>query len=697
MNPLLSPDERAQLILGQMTPDEKLRLLSSTTRSGDEKIRLAGLVPGIDRLGIRPIKESNAGLGVAIPLDEGHSQPEDQATALPSGLAIAATWDPQLAYAAGGMIGEEARRKGLTVLLAGAANLARDPRSGRNFEYAGEDPLLAGTMVGEAIHGISDRHVISTLKHFALNDQETRRNSVDARIDRAALHESDLLAFEIAEERGKPGAVMCAYNLVNGVQACEHPWLLDGVLRREWGFRGWVMSDWGAAHSTVRAAQAGLDQQSGVEWDPQAYFGDRLAIAIEEGKLPLAQLDAMALHVLRVLFASGVVDDPSEPAPLDTEGDAAVAHRVAAEGMVLLKNDSNALPLSRDVGKLAVIGGHGDVGVLSGGGSSQVIPIGGPAVQVPFPDVGAWMIYDPSPPLRAIAAKATGGGVDYADGSDIDAAVALAQQSDAVIVFATKWESEGHDAEDLSLPDDQDRLIAAVAAANKRTIVVLETGNPVLMPWRNRVAAILEAWYPGARGGDAIADILFGDASPSGRLPMTFPAAVGQLPRTAVPGEDVPWGTRVVVDYREGAAIGYKWFAARDLEPLYPFGFGLTYSRFRYSGLQVQDDGGSVTASFAVTNSGEREAADVPQLYARVSGADGKPVERLVGWSRVNLAPGESARVSLKIDPRLLAHFDAAEENWRIDAGTYPITLGASAADRQLATTARLKDRILPP
>ena len=351
---------------------------------------------GVDRLGIQAIKESNAGLGVAIPLENGGHDPIDQATALPSGLALAATWNPQLAYAAGSMIGEEARRKGLNLLLAGAANLARDPRSGRNFEYAGEDPLLTGTIVGETIRGISDRHVISTIKHFALNDQETKRNSVDALIDDAAFRESDLLAFEIASERGRPGAVMCSYNLVNGVHACEHQWLLDRVLRQEWGFRGWVMSDWGAAHSTVTAAAAGLDQQSGVEWDGQAYFGEPLATAVQEGVLPGGQLDAMALHVLHALFAAGVVDDPPQPAPLDVDADAGIARQVAEQGIVLLKNDHDLLPLSRAARHIAVIGGHADIGVMSGGGSSQVIPIGGPALRIDYPEVGAQLIFDPS-------------------------------------------------------------------------------------------------------------------------------------------------------------------------------------------------------------------------------------------------------------------------------------------------------------
>jgi beta-glucosidase len=691
MDPRLAPDRRAALLLSQITPEEKLRLLSSTSA---ESSGVAGLVPGIARLGLQAIKESDAGLGVALKPQDGVSGRDEEATPLPSGLALAATWNPQVAYMAGAMIAEEARRKGISVLLGGAANLARDPRAGRNFEYAGEDPLLTGTIVGEAIRGIGDRHVISTMKHFALNDQETNRTRVDARIDRAALRESDLLAFEIANERGHPGAVMCAYNLIGGVHACEDDWLLDRVLRQQWGFRGWVMSDWGAVHSTVRAARAGLDQESGHEWDSQVYFGKKLLVAVGDGTLPQQHLDAMAGRILRTLFASGVIDEPPQPAPLDAAADARVAERVAHEGIVLLQNRGDLLPLSHHIGRLAVIGGHADVGVLSGGGSSQVMPIGGPALRIGG-GTTATRIFDPSSPLKAIAAIAPQARLDYADGGDIAAAVALAQRADAAIVFATKWESEGNDATTLALPDGQDRLIAAVASVNPRTIVVLETGNPVLLPWRGQAAAILEAWYPGARGGEAIAAILFGDAEPAGRLPLTFPADAKQLPRPVVPGRDVADRT-FPVDYREGAAIGYKWFDARQLTPLYPFGFGLSYTRFAYSELRVAGDE-PVTVSFTVTNEGGRAGADVPQLYATIPGAAGAATTRLLGWRKVELMPGESSRVTLTIDQRLLAHFDGEADAWRVAAGDYRFALGANARDPRLIATAPVKAAMLPP
>jgi beta-glucosidase len=701
MNRTLDPDRRADLVLAQMTRAEKLQLVVGTSQQPPgEKIGLAGFVPGIARLGIPPLKESNAELGVAIPLQHDTVHLEDEATALPSGLATAASWDPTLAYANGVMIGTEARRKGFNVLLAGAVNLARDPRTGRNFEYAGEDPLLAGTMVGAAIAGIQSRHIISTVKHFALNDQETNRTLADAHIDLAALHETDLLAFEIAIEHGKPGSVMCAYNLIGGVHACENSTLLDRVLRREWHFPGWVMSDWGALHSTVEAARAGLDQESGADWDSRVYFGSPLNAALAEGEVPTARLDAMAHRILRTMFALGVIDDPPRAKPLDAATDARVAQQAEEAGTVLLRNANDLLPLSPKLHSIAVIGGHSDVGVLSGGGSSQVIPLGGPGLRVEFPDrkeaIPYAMILDPSAPLRAIEAAAPNARVTYDDGHDLAAAAATARDADVAIVFATQWEIEGHDAESLALPDGQDQLIAAVARANPRTIVVLETGGPVTMPWHDQVGAILEAWYPGQRGGEAIANILFGVVDPSGRLPLTFPASADQLPRPDIPGRNAAWNTTFAVDYAEGAAVGYKWFDAHGLTPLFPFGFGLSYTQFRYSGLRIADDK-RPTARFTVTNTGRRQGADVAQLYAVAPDAVGKPMRRLVGWRKTALAPGESRQVSITIDARLLANFDEQRERWQVVPGAYRFDLGASSRDLRLAATARLGAQSLPP
>ncbi len=700
-NKTLVPELRARMVIARMTTEEKLRLVkSSAEMPPDESFGLAGFVQGIAHLGIPPLRESNAELGVAMPILPGQNGPKDEATALPSGLATAASWDPKIAYANGAMIGAEARAKGFNVMLAGAANLARDPRTGRNFEYFGEDPLLSGILAGESIRGIQDQHVISTLKHFALNDQETNRTLLDAKIDMAAFRESDLLAFQIALERGNPGSIMCSYNLINGVHACENPLLLDEILRKQWRYRGWVMSDWGALHSTKDAAMAGLDQESGAEWDSQPFFGEPLTAAIAAGIVPASRLDEMVFRVLSTMFAHGLVDDAPTPAPLDVEAGARVAQQAAEAGIVLLRNKGSILPLSRNVRRIAVIGAHADVGVMSGGGSSQVLPIGGAAaeitivehgVPIPFP-----LIFDPSSPLRAIAAKAPQAKVTYSDGKNLTEVAALAKSSDIAIVFATRWEAEGHDAENLSLPNGQDKLIATVAAANPRSIVVLETGNPVLMPWLSKTAAVIEAWYPGARGGEAIANVLFGDINPSGHLPMTFPASAQQLPRAEVPGRVIEWNTNFRVDYSEGSDVGYRWYHARNLTPLFPFGFGLSYTSFRYGGVHLRG-GKTIAADFSVTNTGKRTGAEVAQIYALVPLPKGGERKRLIGWGKVELAPGETKQVSITADPRLLGHFDEAAQGWRIDKGTYRVEIGDSAQDVRFSGSVKVVAGSLAP
>jgi beta-glucosidase len=697
MNPGLSPDRRADLVQAQMTLDEELALVHGVLGipgfAPREALGSAGYVPGVPRLGVPALQESDASLGVANPQNV---RKGDGATALPSGLALASTWNPGMAYLGGAMIGMEAWRKGFNVMLAGGVNLARDPRNGRNFEYLGEDPLLAGTLAGQAIRGIQSQHVVSTTKHFALNDQETGRTVLSARMDQAAMRESDLLAFELAIETGRPGAVMCAYNRVGGIYACENDELLDRTLRADWQYPGWVMSDWGALHS-LDAASRGLDQESAQQTDKQAWFDKPLKAAIADGSMRRAAPDRMVHRILRSMFAEGLFDHPPLRTPINYDADALIARRAAEQGIVLLKNRADALPLVGDIKSIAVIGGHADIGVLSGGGSSQVIPVGGPALALKVAGTreGGWVrtaIYDPSSPLKAIAAKSPGARVSFADGADPAAAAALAKDADVAIVFATQWMSEGRDAPDLSLPDRQDALIATVAAANPRTIVVLESGGPVLMPWMERTAAILEAWYPGSRGGEAIANVLFGQVNPSGRLPISFPRGEDQLPRPRIPGADLPERTPFDVDYVEGANVGYRWFEAKDLKPLFPFGYGLSYTRFAYSHLATSG-ARTLGVSFDVTNNGRRAGAEVAEVYA----APPEGVPRLIGWRRLELKPGETRRVTITADPRLLARFDATSHGWRLAAGRYGVFVGASLQDRALSGAARLAARRIAP
>lgn len=682
----LSADQRAQLAVKAMTQEEKLRWVMAYfgndfgkgKRIPESLVQSAGYVPGTPRLGLPALFETDAGLGVAS--QAGPNVRER--TSLPSGLTTASTWDPKVAYAGGAMIGSEARASGFNVMLAGGVNLMREPRNGRNFEYAGEDPLLAGIMVGHAIKGIESNNIISTLKHYALNDQETGRNELDARIDKAAFRMSDLLAMQLAFEQSDAGSVMCSYNRVNGPYACENDYLLNQVLKRDWGFKGFVMSDWGATHSTVAAANNGLDQQSGHEFDKSPYFGGALQEAIKTGAVPQARLDDMVTRILRAMFAKGVVDNPvKEGGAIDFAKNGAVSRTTAEEGMVLLKNDNRVLPLAKTVRTIAVIGGHADAGVLAGGGSSLVYPVGGNAVKGLKPDT--WpgpVMYHNSSPLKAIRAQAPNAKVVYDDGTDPARAARVASQADVALVFATQWVGEALDATSLALPDRQDDLIAQVAGANGRTVVVLENGGPVAMPWLAKVPAVLETWYPGTSGGEAIANVLFGNVNPSGHLPATFPASEQQLPRPKVDGDPAQPEMQFAVDYTEGAAVGYKWFDLKGHKPLFPFGHGLSYTTFSYSGLSSQMKDGRLHVRFKVTNTGSVAGKDVPQVYVAPVSAKWEAPKRLGGWDKVALQPGESKEVEVTVEPRVLAMFDEASRTWRTAKGKYKVTLAEDAA-----------------
>ncbi|WP_246543301.1 beta-glucosidase family protein [Novosphingobium profundi] len=686
-----------------MTPAEKIVLTASMMPLpiGDNPppipkgaIPGAGFVEGIERLKIPALLETDASLGVSYVF----GARKDGATALPSGLAMASTWNPELLREGGAMIGSEARAKGFNVLLAGGANLMRDPRNGRTFEYLSEDPLLTGVLVGNAIAGVQSNHIISTIKHFALNGQETGRKFANVEISDAAAHESDFLAFKIGIEIGNPGAVMCAYNKVHGEQACASDYLLNRVLKQEWGYKGFVMSDWGAVPS-LDAALKGLDQQSGYQLDPALFFGDRLLAAAKSDPRYAKRLDDMNKRVLWAIYDNGLDTHPVTPGgAIDFKKNAEVAYETARQGIVLLRNQNNALPLAKTAKRIAVIGGYADTGVLSGGGSSQTQGEGGPAVAIPLSGGGKWSqfrveAYQRSSPLEAMRRLAPQADFRFRDGSTIADAVEQAKRADIAIVFATKWSSEGYDQADLTLPDGQDALISAVTAANPNTIVVLETGNPIDMPWLDKTAAVIEAWYPGARGGEAIASVLFGDTNPSGKLPITFPTSVEQLPRPQLDGyndiepdfagEPPTPDAKLAVDYNiEGSDVGYRWNASRGLKALFPFGFGLSYTSFETTNFRTDGK----TASVSIRNTGSREGGTVAQVY--LTTRNGKAMQRLVGFKRVELAPGEQCTVSMSIDPRLLA--DWAKGKWLMPAGNYTFAVGNSAEDLEPGETVKL-------
>ncbi|ORX06431.1 glycosyl hydrolase [Mycobacterium triplex] len=680
----MTDDERFTLLVAVMGRSELWPLPDERIPPGTSMS--AGYVPGIPRLGIPALRMSDAGLGVTNP---GYRQ-GDTATALPAGLALAAGFDPALARAAGRLIGREACSRGFNVQLAGAMNLARDPRNGRNFEYVSEDPLLTGTIAAESVIGIQQQGVISTVKHYSLNCNETNRHWLNAIIDPDAHRESDLLAFEIAIERSAPGAVMTAYNKVNGDYASANRVLLDDILKGAWGYRGWVMSDWGATPSW-ECALHGLDQECGAQidtvfWGAEA-FTEPLRTAYADGRLPKDRLSDMVRRILRSMFAVGVDRGVEAPEP-DMAAHNDIALQIARQGIVLLQN-RGALPLAPDA-RIAVIGGYAQLGVPTGCGSSAVVPPGGYAQVVPIGGPGLTggirnLYLLPSSPVDELRKQLPGAQVEFDPGLSPAEAVLAARRADVAIVFGIRIEGEGFDSADLSLPWGQDAVIAAVAAANPNTVVVLETGNPVVMPWRDSVNAILQAWYPGQAGGQAIAEILAGQVNPSGRLPITFPVGLDQTPRPTLPDLGAAFGTPTTIDYFEGAEVGYRWFAGRGLTPLFAFGHGLSYTSFAYRDLKVSG-GDTVTASFTVVNIGDRSGADVPQLYLT-----GEQRQRLLGFERIELDPGEMRRVTIAADPRLLARFERG--SWRIDPGRYTVAVGASAVVLPLTAEVELAGR----
>jgi beta-glucosidase len=688
-------DERAREVEEQLTDEERFSLvigvmgqLPSFLPERDERIpegtkMSAAYTAGVPRLGVPDLHMSDASMGVTNP---GYANREgDTATAMPACVALGASFNPALARASGEAIGKEARSRGFNVQLAGGINLARDPRNGRTFEYLSEDPWVSAVIAAESVNGIQSQGVISTLKHFTLNCNETNRHWLDAIIDPAAHRESDLLAFEIAIERSRPGAIMAGYNKINGAYASGNDVTLNEVLKGAWGYPGWVMSDWGATESW-EFALTGLDQECGVQMDVRMWgaeqFTEPLKEAYADGRFPKERLSDMARRILRSMFAVGIDAWEGEP-EVDLEAHDQISLETARQGIVLLKNDG-ALPLpTGEKLRIAVIGGYAQLGVVSGTGSGAVMPAGGFAAVIPIGGAGPMggsrnLFLLPSSPLAELRKLLPEAHVDFDPGQTPAEAALLARRSDVVVAFGVRSEGESYDLADLSLPWGQDAIIDAVATANTNTIVVLQTGNPASMPWKDKVKAIVQAWYPGQAGGRAIAEVLTGAVNPSGRLPITFPADLAQTPRPELPGMGTDWGTPTTIEYAEGSDVGYRWYAKTGAEPLFAFGHGLGYTTFAYADLHVEG-GQTITATFTVTNTGERTGADVPQLYL-TRAADGERM-RLLGFERVELEPGGSREVSLTADRRLLGRFDGEAGQWRVDEGGYQVAVGKAADD----------------
>ncbi|MGO4212146.1 beta-glucosidase [Terriglobus sp. YAF25] len=660
----------------------------------------------IPRLGIPAIQMADSSYGVTKGAAMGR-----YSTALPSNLGAASSWDPEMIFEYGSLIGRELRDQGYNMSLGGGVNLTREPRDGRTFEYQGEDPLLAGTLAGNFVRGIQSQHLIGDLKHFAVNDQESGRNSLNVNISKRAMRETDLRAFEIALRISDAGAVMCAYNRVNSDFACENSYLLTDVLKGDFRFRGFILADWGGTHSTVKASHAGLD----MEQPHNIFFGTALRKAAESGEVSQDEINEHVHRVLRSLFATGTFDDPTRGQVPDVEGGYRIAQEIAEKSIVLLKNKNDVLPLSTDTSSVVLIGGHADVAVPSGGGSGQVDPPGGSPVPPPPPhdffSAGirpAWM---PSSPLHAIMAKMPSAKISYVSGDDLTAAAAAAKSADVAIVFAYQWESEAVDLPTLDLSPDQNKLIEAVAAANPKTIVVLETGGPATMPWIDKVAGVVEAWYPGIRGSEALANILTGAVNPTGKLAVTFPRSDADLPHPNLvlpPPGSLPDFNHLVADnsnifsvlfqtlpafqinYDEGLKVGYKWYDAEQKPVLFPFGFGLSYTSYEYSGLKVQG-GDTMTASFTVKNTGARIGIEIAQVYVSFPEVAGEPPKRLVGWARVKLAAGASKLVSIAIERDRLTIFDESADTWKMVPGRYNLLVGGSSRDLPLSAAVNLQ------
>ena len=653
MNPSLPPGERAELLVQQMTLDEKI----SQVHMMDTK-QHPREVTGVPRLGIPPFKITNGPLGAG----PGDTKPAQPATALPAALALAASWDTNLAREFGEIAGKEVVDHGDDLIEGPGLNITRVPRNGRNFEYFGEDPFLSGQMGVAEVEAIQQQGVIAEIKHFDANSQETDRKGINEIIDERTLREIYLPAFEIVVKEADPGAVMAAYPSVNGEFCSRNTHLLKDILRGDWGFKGFVQSDYTATTNAVQSALAGLD----LAMKPDHYSGE-LKTAILGGKVPMADLDAMVERRFTQMFKFGMFDQTRTPQPIPAKEDGAVARAIAEQCAVLLKNNSDTLPLDANtIHSIAVIGPYANVASTGGGGSSAVKPL-----------------YTVTPLAGIKSRLGTNVVVTFNDGTKVAAAAALAKSVDIALVIVGNKDSEGRDRPNLSLTNKQDALISAVAAANPKTIVILKTGGPVLMPWLDHVPAILEAWYPGEEDGNVLAALLFGDVNPSGKLPMTFPKTESQVPASTP--EQYP-GVKGMVIYSERMLVGYRWYDARNVEPLFPFGFGMSYTTFALTNLDVTpfSADGNVTVSLDVSNTGSRAGAEVVQVYVAAPLDAGEPPKQLKGFAKVELKPGETRHIAITLNRRAFSIWSLTAGQWVLAPGVHQIFVGTSSRDLPL-------------
>ena len=702
-NPSLPVEQRVQDLLSRMTLQEKVAMLS-----GENWMQT---VPN-ERLGIPSIKMADGPLGIrswAGPSAEtGPDAAKKQVptTAFPAGVAMAATWDTELVQSEGQAIGQEVKALGRDMILGPTVNINRTPLWGRNFEGYGEDPYLTSRLAVAYIKGVQSEGVIATVKHFAANNQEFERHRINVVVSERALNEIYFPAFKAAVEEAGVWSAMSAYNKLNGVYCAEDPAILKDVLQKQWNFKGFVVSDWGSTYSTVDTVNAGMDLEmpGGApmkEWlvKPKSVAAgngggwlvpEKVLPEISSGKITTATIDDNVGRILRVIFVSGQFDKPHvATGEIDTPEQRALARKASTESIVLLKNNGDLLPLNPSkIRSIAVLGPSAAVARTGGGGSSQVTPKysvsplkgiqdrAGDRVQVSYALGVSMEGEDPSKEtpeaqeqLRTEAASAA---------SKADAAVIVLGRS-------SKLESEDFDIKSLDLPAGQDELIQAVAKVNKNTIVVINAGGPVIMSrWIGQVPAILDLWYGGQEGGNAIADVLFGNANPSGRLPVSFVKEWKDSPAYGhYPGENLQ------VDYAEGIYVGYRYFDKHKVEPLFPFGYGLSYTNFDYSDLEVSpknaSSGQPIEVTLKVRDTGSRAGAEVVELYLHDEHSTvDRPVQELKGFRRVELAAGETKVVRFTLDPKALAFYSTAKKSWVAEPGQFDVLVGTSSRDIRL-------------
>ena len=650
-------------LVSQMTLEEKAGLCS-----GDDFWH----TKAVERLGIPRTMVSDGPHGLRKQDDKAdHLGINDsiKAVCFPAACATAASFDPDLIRRMGEAIGDSCQHEQVSVVLGPAVNIKRSPLCGRNFEYFSEDPYLAGRMAKAMIQGVQSRNVGTSIKHFALNSQEHRRMSSSSEADERTIREIYFPAFEMAVKEADPWTVMCSYNRINGVYASEDPWLLTDVLRKEWGFRGYVMSDWGAVSDRVAGVAAGLD----LEMPSSGGVNDRKIVeAVKAGKLDEKLVDQACERILKIVYR--YLEKAKPDTPWDQEAQHALAADIAAECMVLLKNEDALLPLNKE-DEIAFIGEFAQKPRYQGGGSSHINS---------FRTTGA---LEAAKDLNITFARGYSVAKDEATDAEIAEAVAAAKKAKAAVVFAglpDSYESEGYDRTHLRMPDCQNRLIEAVAEANPNTVVVLHNGAPVEMPWIGKVKAVLEAYLGGQAVGEAAVRVLFGDANPCGRLPETFPLKLEDNPSYLFYG-----GEGNVTEYREGVFVGYRYYDKKKMEVLFPFGYGLSYTTFEYSNLKLSadkiKDTETLTVTLTVKNTGSRAGKTVVQLYVGDRESTPiRPVRELKGFAKIALVPGESKEVSFTLDKRSFAYWNGQIHDWHVETGVFDIEAGDSSRNLPL-------------